>query len=331
MHVNLVSESEFFTKDHGVHTAYITTAAMIRKKGMQVSINSLRPADITHIHTIGPFGLYKLKTSKHTVVSAHVVPDSFVGSLKGTQYWLGSAKTYLRYFYNTADLVLAVAPRVKDQLVALGVKSRIEIMPNPVNNTIFKEDAGLRKKGREILGIDRRKFVFISVGQIQPRKGVGDFIRLAKQFPEALFIWIGGKPFKSLTADDMDMNHLLANPPANFFIKGPFFYDTMPAVLNAADAFLFPSYQENAPMSPLEGAACGLPLLLRDLPEYKMLYKSGYTGCEDIPMFHKMMKRMIVDEKFYNKMRKESKELAEKYSIDILGNTLIRYYNSLVT
>jgi glycosyltransferase involved in cell wall biosynthesis len=37
--------------------------------------------------------------------------------------------------------------------------------------------------------------------------------------------------------------------------------EDMPLVYAAADVLLFPSYQENCPLAPLEAAACGLPVV----------------------------------------------------------------------
>ena len=36
------------------------------------------------------------------------------------------------------------------------------------------------------------QFVVIGAGQVQKRKGIDDFIRLAEELPEITFIWAGG-------------------------------------------------------------------------------------------------------------------------------------------
>ena len=126
MKVNLVSESTFTTKEHGVHSAFLQTKRMLEEQGLDVLVNSFGKADITHIHTVGPYSLTHLLKNKKVVVSAHVIPNSFIGSLIFANYWLPAAKVYLKFFYNKADLVLAVAPKVKGELLELGVKTKIE-------------------------------------------------------------------------------------------------------------------------------------------------------------------------------------------------------------
>ena len=103
--VNLISESVFTVQGHGVHTAFIEMENLLAK---QPSINLLvnqrhaRGVDITHFHTFGFFALRRL-LSRHVgkkVISAHVVPDSLVGSIAGAKVWIRLFKHYLRWFYN---------------------------------------------------------------------------------------------------------------------------------------------------------------------------------------------------------------------------------------
>ena len=53
------------------------------------------------------------------VVSAHVVPDSFIGSLIFSRLWQPLARLYLKYVYNRSKEVIAVSPQVKIELERL--------------------------------------------------------------------------------------------------------------------------------------------------------------------------------------------------------------------
>lgn len=329
MKINVISESEFFPKGHGVHTAYLNHVAMLKKLNIEVITNSLKKADVVHIETIGPFGLYKLLSSPKTVVSAHVIPASFEGSLAGTRYWLRSAKRYVRFFYNKANLVLAVAPKVKSELEKIGVTQRIEIFPNAIDTIMFKNDEKLRILGRKRFGLNKDNKVILGVGQVQPRKGIKDFIEIAQQLPEFTFIWVGSQPFGALTTQSEELQRLLKSPPKNFILVGGVPYSRMPEVYNAADIFLFPSYQENASMSIIEAASCGLPLVLRDLEEYRLLYKEGYLACSNSREFKENIQGLFSDKKLFEKQSKASLLLAQKFSFEALGNKLLQYYQNL--
>ncbi|WP_367301730.1 hypothetical protein [Listeria fleischmannii] len=44
------------------------------------------------------------------------------------------------------------------------------------------------------------KFVVLGVGQVQHRKGVLDFIEVAKSLPDIQFVWAGGFSFGKITS-----------------------------------------------------------------------------------------------------------------------------------
>src|SRR5689334_20283862 len=89
MKVNVVSESAFTVQGHGVHTAFTETVDALRDyTDWEVAANGRERADVVHIHTVGPYSLARLLWWRGAkVVSAHVTPDSFVGSLVGAKYW----------------------------------------------------------------------------------------------------------------------------------------------------------------------------------------------------------------------------------------------------
>lgn len=330
MIVDVISESPFFPKGHGVHTAFLNQVNMLREAGVHVLVNSFKKSDITHIHTVGLPSYFFLKTRRPVVVTAHVIPASFVGSLIGAQYWLGWATAYLRHFYNSADIVIAVAPKVKEELIKIGVTTRIEVFPNPISHEWFKKDEKHRIEGRKMLGIHQDAFVALGAGQVQTRKGIGDFLEVANMLPDVTFIWAGGQPFKELTEKDPKLTKLLANLPKNVLFPGNFPYKKMPALYNAADIFFFPSYQENAPMAPLEAAACHLPLLLRDIEEYKLLYKTGYLMAQTNDEFKAMIQKLQTNHAFYKKSAEESYQLSLAFGFKKRAEQLLGYYNSLI-
>ena len=330
MLINLISDTEYSPKDHGVHTAYLNYATMLEENNQKVVKNSFRKADITNIHTAGPIGLFKLLTSRPTVVTAHIIPDSFVGSLIGVKYWYGLLRWYLTFFYSRANLVLAVSPKVKSELIKMGVKSKVKLFPNPIDTKLFKRDLEEREREREKLKISKDDFVVLGTGQIQTRKGITDFIETARKLPKLKFVWVGGQPFKIITEVDKKLSEEIEKKPDNLLFPGVFEYKEMPAIYNIADVFMLPSFQENAPMAIIEAASCGLPVVLRDLPEYKMLYKNGfYIGARNND-FTGVIKRLYEDKKYYDESVIEANKLATEFSFKTLGPLLIKDYQSLI-
>ncbi|MFZ2494417.1 MAG: hypothetical protein WAW60_01420, partial [Candidatus Saccharimonadales bacterium] len=89
MKIAMISESEFSVQGHGVHTAYIELVNAIKKRSdVELVVNTFGSADIRHFHTVGPYSLAHLLFGHgKKVVSAHIIPESLVGSLIGAKYW----------------------------------------------------------------------------------------------------------------------------------------------------------------------------------------------------------------------------------------------------
>ena len=62
------------------------------------------------------------------------------------------------------------------------------------------------------------EFVVTCVGQIQPRKGIYDFIETAEKCPDITFVWVGGTPFKGLTAEYKKLQTVVKNAPKISFL-----------------------------------------------------------------------------------------------------------------
>jgi 1,2-diacylglycerol-3-alpha-glucose alpha-1,2-galactosyltransferase len=262
---------------------------------------------------------------------AHILPDSLVGSLVGSKYWISFAKKYLIYFYNKANLIFAVSPEVKNELLKLGITAPIKSFPLSLDDHLFSANEDRREKMRAEWNIKKDEKVLIGVGQIQSRKGIVDFIEIAKKLPEYTFLWLGSIPFGNLTAQSEDLKQHLLYPPSNFrLITTIFSYEDMPASYNAADIFLFPSYQETFGLVVIEAASCGLPVILRDLPVYENTFKNNYLKAKTISEFIDKIKSLM-SEKTYEEYVKKSKNIATDFSNQENSLRLATYYKHFLS
>jgi 1,2-diacylglycerol-3-alpha-glucose alpha-1,2-galactosyltransferase len=331
--VNMVSESTFTVQGHGVHTAFLEmTHALDVSSEVDVVVNKFRRgADITHIQTFGLYGLlHLLFGSGKKVVSVHVVPDSLVGSIAGAKYFYGFAKLYMRFFYGRADLLLSVSKMVDDTIHGqLGIKKSSRVLYNTVDMNAYAATPADRDVARMSLSIKSGQQLVVSCAQIQPRKRFDLFCEAAKALPEARFIWIGGIPFKLLGADYAHMKKLLDERPQNVAVTGVIEHDEVRRYLQAADVFFLPSEQENHPMAVLEAAGAGLPIVLRDIPEYNDTFKNdALRGTDDT--FVDMIKRLHTDTAFREQVIRGSRDIAERFDSVSGGRQLIGAYKSVL-
>lgn len=328
--VNLVSETTFTVQGHGVHTAFVEMKNALEKIGLKVKVNSKEKCDIMHIHTIGPYSLLKcLKHKGKIVITAHVVPNSFLGSLIFAKLWYPLAKMYLKYFYNKADIIQAVSPQVKKELQEIGVNKKIIFIPNGINIEKFKR-AGIEKfENRKKLNIKNDDFVVINVGQIQPRKGIESFINTAKELPKIKFIWVGGIPFKKFAADRKKMEKLQANAPSNIIFTDTIPYEKVTQYYSVADVLFFPSFQENFPFAVIEAAAGKIPIILRDIDIYPPIYGENYLKGTD-STFKSLILELKEDNIFYSEYSNKAFNIAEKYEYINLTKKIIEEYKNLL-
>lgn len=333
MIINMVSESEFTVKAHGVHTAYLElTQALRSRDDTDVAVNTFRrPADITHVQTIGLYSvLHLVFGSGKKVISAHVVPASFVGSLRGAKYWLWAAKLYLRWVYGRADCVLAVSRTVERELHgSMNIKRRIEVLYNTVDMSRYAPQPDDKQLARQKLGIDTGQFVVVGNGQVQPRKRLDTFVAAAKALPDMTFIWIGGIPFKQLGADYAGMVKLMENVPKNVIITGVIDLKDVRTYLMAADVFFLPAEQENHPMCVLEAAGAGLPIILRDIPEYDDTFRPDAIFIQSDADAITALQKLLNDRTYYDAMRGASGRIARRFDSQTGANQVMSIYRSL--
>jgi len=239
------------------------------------------------------------------------------------------ARWYLRWFYNRADLVVAVSEDTKDHLVAMGVKKPITVIHNTIDTSRYRNTPELKKAARKTLGIKEDAWVVIGAGQVQPRKRIDTFIETALALPEMQFIWVGGMPFGKMAAEHGAMEQLmtLASPNVTFTDIVPF--ERMCEYYRAADVFFLPSAQETFGLVVVEAAAAGLPVVLRDIPDYVETFKGDAVVTDD-GGFADMLLKLKDDRKYYEKMKTAAERIAKRYDSKAGAEALIKLYQRLL-
>lgn len=332
MTVHVLSETEFIAKGQGVHTAFIDHVEMLKERNdVKVVVNAEGVGEILHSHTYGPYYFWKGRGYKgKRVFTVHVIPDSIKGSLPMWKYWYPLVKWYFRKVYSYADVCIAISPMVEKAIRDLGSKTEIVKISNPIPVERWKCTQEKRQEGRRMFGFTPDDFVVLGVGQIQGRKGVEDFLDVAAAIPQAKFFWAGGRPFGAMTEGIHRLNERIAKAPKNVKFSGLLDLKLMPFVYAACDVFLFPSYQENCPLAPLEAAACGVPVIFRDLHEYSLLYENPYIKAKNTDEFKKEIETLIGDKEYYKKGTEISGKLITQFDKREIRRKLISVYETLL-
>lgn len=319
--INMLSSAEK-VKGQGVASAYVEQVNLV-KNGLadeyKVEINKFKLSDIIHYHTVDfkhfltlPFA----KIAGKTVGYVHFLPETLEESLDMPLIFKKVFYRYIIAFYNRMDYLVTVNPHFIDKLCEYGIdRGKITYIPNYVSSKDFFPYTNEQKNEiRRKYNIDEDGFVVLGVGQVQTRKGILDFVKVAEAMPDIQFIWAGGFSFGRITSGYKELKEIVNNPPSNVKFIGIVERKDMNSVYNMADALFMPSYNELFPMAILEAMNCQLPIVLRDLDIYKNILFDYYKRANDNEGFKTILNNLKQDEYYYKKAQDSSKKGSSYYS-----------------
>ena len=333
--INMLSKADS-VEGQGVGSAYLEQVGLLREGASDVFdivINDKNDADIVHVHSINPNFYFKMKNTKGvSVCYVHFLPHTLDGSIKLPKPIFNIFKKYVIKFYNNADHLVVVNPIFIKDLEKYNIKrEKITYIPNYVSKDNFYKKSKKEKDNiRSELGISKDSLVVLGVGQIQTRKGVLDFVSVAKSLPDITFVWCGGFSFGKITDGYDELKQVYENPPSNLKFLGIVPRDKMNDMFNMADLLFMPSYNELFPMAILEAVNIGIPLLLRDLDLYEDILFKKYLSGNNNDEFVLCIKKLSSDLKFYQKYSKLSDEISDYYSKENILKIWIKFYQDIL-
>lgn len=288
-------------------------------KDYQVVVNQLKTYDITHIHTINPDFLIKsviTRQNRPMIASVHFLPETLEKSISLPRPIKELFYKYVLQFYKQADYLVTVNPRFIEDLEHYGIpKERITYIPNFVSrDTFYKITDRSKVTLRESFGLDPDKFTVVSAGQLQMRKGVLEFIDLAKKMPDIQFVWAGDFAFKGISEGRKEIMEHMDELPSNVHFLGLVERERMNEFFNMGDVMLQLSFEELFPMTILESMNANIPLLLRDLREYRPILFDYYLKGNSQVQFQEVLRQLQQDEAFYQEACEKSKKGEQFYS-----------------
>ncbi|WP_220751096.1 glycosyltransferase family 4 protein [Apilactobacillus xinyiensis] len=330
--INMFSTADK-VKGQGVGSAYLELIKMLNKHfpdEFDISINKHGSADVTHYHTIN-LGYYFstfFKKRGRKIGYVHFLPETLDGSLKLPAFFKFFFYKYVIAFYKRMDHIVVVNPTFIPKLEQYGIsKDKITYIPNFVSKKEFYPVDSIKKSSlRNDYGYSNRKFTIFGVGQIQTRKGILDFVKLAKMNPEMQFIWAGGFSFGKITDGYKELKQIMDNPPKNLSFPGIVNRDKLVDYYNMSDVFLLPSYNELFPMSVLEAFSCGKPVILRNLLLYKKIIDGYYVSFNNLEELNNEIKSLHLDNKNLNDLHELALKASEYYSEEHLASIWHDFY-----
>ena len=334
LHINMFSSADK-VKGQGVGSAYIELLQLLKtyhKDSIDLSINRFSKSAISHYHTIDLhfyISTFFRKRFGRRIGYVHFLPSTLKGSIHLPKLIEEVFYKYVISFYKRMDHLIVVNPIFIDELKKYGIaENDITYIPNFVaEKDFFVYSSERKKQAKEKLGIKPDRFVVFGAGQVQERKGVYDFVKLAEEMPDVQFIWAGGFSFGKITDGYEKFKKIMDHPPENLLFTGILNRSEMRDYYNLADVFLLPSYEELFPMCILESLACHTPVVLRALPLYEPVLKGYYHPAADKTAMKETIDRLKQDEDFYQSVKKKAVEGNAAYSEKRLARIWLEFYS----
>ena len=298
---------------------------------IEYTLNPKDDYDILHINTWFLKSYFVAKKAKRKgkkiVYHAHSTEEDYRNGFILAKQTSKIIKWWLIKCYKLGDVI--ITPTIYSKKLLEGYKGlenkKIYAISNGVDLSFFKHNKKYGKEFRKKYGYSDSDKVIVGIGLYIERKGIVDFVELAKRMPEYKFIWFGYSPLAAATAP---VKKAVNTKLDNLIFAGYVEKDMIRAALNGCDLYLFPTLEETEGIPIIEAMACKTPAIVRDIPifdgwleEGKNMYKA-----KDVDAFEKKIKQIltgklkdvtdnykkVVEERDMNNIGKQLKEVYEE-------------------
>lgn len=327
MKVYLYSQFQKSIENSGIGRARLHQEYSLSLAGVEV-VDDFKESDLIHINTIFPGTPFLIHWArchdKKVIMHAHSTKEDFRNSFIGSNLLAPLFGKWIYKLYSMADMIITPSEYAKRILLKNGIEKPIYPLSNGIDLNFYQEEESYRDEFRKKYGYSKEQEIIMSVGLWIKRKGILDFVDMAKSMPEKEFIWFGETNLKMVP---QDVRTAIKNPPSNLKFPGYVSREELRQAYFACDLFFFPSYEETEGIVILEALACKIPILIRDIPVYHDWLKKN----KDVYMAsnNESFKEYIIG--ILNGDLEDLSEVgylvAQERSFQSIGNKLKRIYN----
>lgn len=298
--------------------------------GIDYTMDPQDDYDIVHINTYGIKSWQLLRRSqkagKRVIMHAHSTKEDFENSFIGSNMAAPLFKRHLMRFYQAADYLITPTDYSKRLIQSYGITTPISAISNGIDLSRYQQSDSKEAIFRAHFNLKPSDKVVISAGLFFERKGILDFVKVAKLMPEVTFIWFGY------------INHYLipshirkivqGDHPQNVIFPGYIKGDIYEGAMTGANAFFFPSYEETEGIVVLEALASRQNVLLRDIPVYEgWIDESSAYLARDVPGFVRALEKILSGEM---SKTEAGYQVAAQKDIQVVAEALAAVYQKVM-
>ena len=333
MKILLYFEGENVISKSGIGRAFDHQQRALQSAGIEYTTDPWDPDyDILHINTYYMNSDAIVRNArerhKHVIYHAHSTEEDFRNSFLFSNLMAPAVKKWLVHLYTQADALITPTPYSKKILESYGITLPIYPISNGIDLKEYKPDPDKITAYRRYFSLKPDDKVVIGVGLLFQRKGLPDFVEVARMLPQYKFIWFGDI---SKLIIPREITEIVNHPPDNVifpgYVKGPI----IQGAYSDADCFFFPSYEETEGIVVLEALASGCQTVVRDIGAFDPWLVDGYNCYKghDNAQFAKIIEDVV--EGRAPSTTEAGYETAEERSITAIGKQLKATYEEVLS
>lgn len=260
----------------GVGRAILHQKELLQHAGVKVNNKNLLKSNIIQYNTILPdsalSAIIMKILGKKIVYYGHSTMEDFKNSFKGSNLFAPLFKLWIKFCYNLGDVIITPTPYSKKLLLSYGIKKPIVDISNGINayfwesNNYIRDNVTLKNIFCIKNAIPKNKKIIMSVGHMIERKGIVEFLEVAKRNPEYVFIWFG---YTNINLIPANVSVEIKNASENVIFPGYVDKEELRKAYQFCDLFLFMSHEETEGIVVLEALSSKIPTIVRDIPVYE--------------------------------------------------------------
>lgn len=304
----------------------------LKYAGVEYTLDPDDDYDIVHINTYGPksFALAQTasKNGKKVIYHAHSTEEDFRNSFILSNQVAPIFKKWITTCYKLGDHIITPTPYSKKILEGYKMGREITAISNGIEIDKFINSKAKSSEFRKKYGYKKKDKVVMGIGLYLERKGILDFVELAKRLPQYKFIWFGYTPLYTVPEK---IRKAVKTELPNLIFAGYVEQDMIISAMNGADLYIFPTLEETEGIPILEACACKQKAIVRDIPVFDEWLIDGVNvyKAKDVDEFERKIKKVL--EGNLPDLTEEAYKVACSRDLKIIGDRLKEVYEKVLS
>lgn len=317
-------------KNSGLGKAIDHQLEALKDSNIEYTLDSTcKNYDVVHINFYNPkaylFAKKAHKLGKKVVYHAHSTEEDFRNSFPFSNLIAPLFKKWISICYKQGDYIVTPTDYSKKILETYKLGKPIYSLSNGIDTNFFEKNEELGLKFRQDFNFTIDDKIVMGVGLYFKRKGILEFIELARRMPEYKFIWFGANP---LYMSPFEIRNALKTNLPNLFFPGYVESQVLRGAYSGANLFVFPTKEETEGIPILEAFTSKINTVVSDIPVFEWAKKNEEVyKAKNIDEFEKYIKA-ILEGKLPSLVDNAYKKVNSK-DIKKIGRQLVSIYKGV--